>query len=49
MPEPLSPPGLAEYLATPAEAERQFRQLFRAEEPIVKFDIGAFEGKDFIN
>ena len=48
MPEPLSPPGLAEYLATPTEAERQFRRLFRADEPLVICDIGACEGEDSV-
>ena len=48
MPEPLSPPGLAEYLATPTEAERQFRRLFRTDEPLVICDIGACEGEDSV-
>lgn len=48
MAESLLPSSLAEYLATPTEAEHQFRRLYHTNEPVVICDIGACEGEDSI-
>jgi FkbM family methyltransferase len=46
-PAPTSP-DLNAYLAEPKEAEREFRRLFRPDESLVIFDIGACEGEDSV-
>lgn len=48
MPTSLLPADLSVYLATASEAELEFRQLFRAAEPLVICDIGACEGEDSV-
>jgi FkbM family methyltransferase len=48
MPESPQPADLTAYLAEPTEAEREFRRLFRTDEPLVICDIGACEGEDSI-
>ncbi len=45
---PLRSADLDSYLASPSEAEKQFRRLFRPGEPLVICDIGACEGEDSV-
>lgn len=42
------PPDLGSYLSRATEAEIEFRRLFRTDETLVIFDIGACEGEDSI-
>lgn len=44
----MNSPDLTAYLAQPSEAEREFRRLFRPDEPLVIMDVGACEGEDSI-
>ncbi len=48
MSAPLLPSCIEKYLATPTEAERQFRRLFLADERLVICNIGACEGEDSV-
>ena len=48
MPHPLHQADLSGYLAKPSESELEFLKLFRADEPLVIFDIGACEGEDSV-
>jgi FkbM family methyltransferase len=44
----IQPADLSAYLAEPSAAEREFRRLFRPDEPLVICDIGACEGEDSV-
>jgi FkbM family methyltransferase len=46
--ETLQPSDIRAYLATPSEAELELIQVFRRDEALTIFDIGACEGEDSI-
>lgn len=44
----MNPPDLTAYLSRPSPVESELRQLFRRDEPLVIFDIGACEGEESV-
>lgn len=48
MPDGLRLADYSSYLAQPGAAEGELRRLFRRDEPLVIFDVGACEGEDSI-
>jgi FkbM family methyltransferase len=44
----MSLPDISSYLAQPSEVERELLHLFRANEPLIIFDIGSCEGEDSV-
>lgn len=45
---PLHPVDISGYLAAPSTAENELRHLYRSDEALVIFDIGACEGEDSV-
>ncbi len=44
----MNPPDLTAYLSRPSPVERELRRLFRRDESLVIFDIGACEGEESV-
>jgi len=44
----VNPPDLSTYLSRPSPIEAELRRLFRADAPLVIFDVGACEGEESV-